>query len=108
MKTLKYMSEDNRKTISSCISNNKKLIEISEIINYDPGAIPKEVKRNRKPIDYVDQTESKCPKLNRWPYVWTNCKNTYRNCSFVKFVYDSKIAQKKLMLILSILEKALI
>lgn len=95
MKTWKHMSEDNRKTICSCISHNKKLIEISKIINYDPRAIAKEVKRNRKPVDYADQTESKCPKLNRWPYVCTNCKNRYKDCPFVKFVYDSKVAQRK-------------
>ena len=95
MKTWKHMSEDNRKTICSCISHNKKLIEISKIINYDPRAIAKEVKRNRKPVDYADQTESKCPKLNRWPYVCTNCKNRYKDCLFVKFVYDSKVAQRK-------------
>ena len=95
MKTWKHISEDNRKTICSCISHNKKLIEISKIINYDPRAISKEVKRNRKPVDYADQTESKCPKLNRWPYVCTNCKNRYKDCPFVKFIYDSKVAQRK-------------
>lgn len=96
MKTRKHMSEDNRKTICSCISHNKKLIEISKIINYDSRAISKEVKRNRKPVDYyADQKESKCPKLNRWPYVCINCKNRYKNCPFVKFVYDSKVAQRK-------------
>ena len=95
MKTWKHIREDNRKTICSCISHNKKLIEISKIINYDPRAISKEVKRNRKPVDYADQTESKCPKLNRWPYVCTNCKNRYKDCPFVKFIYDSKVAQRK-------------
>lgn len=95
MKTWKHISEDNRKTICSCISHNKKLIEISKIINYDPRAISKEVKRTRKPVDYADQTESKCPKLNRWPYVCTNCKNRYKDCPFVKFIYDSKVAQRK-------------
>ena len=95
MKAWKHMSEDNRKTISSCISHNKKLIEISSIINYDPRAISKEVRRNRKPVDYADQTESKCPKLNRWPYVCTNCKNRYQECHFVKLIYDSSTAQRK-------------
>lgn len=93
MKTWKHMSEDNRKTICSCISHKKKLIEISKIIGYNPRAISKEVKRNRIPVDYAEQTESKCPKLNRWPYVCTNCKNRYKNCSFVKFIYNSKQAQ---------------
>lgn len=45
MKKWKHMSEDNRKTICSCISHNKKLIEISEIINYDPRAISKKVRK---------------------------------------------------------------
>ena len=54
MKTWKHISEDNRKIICSCISHNKKLIEISKIINYDPRAISKEVKRNRKPVNYAD------------------------------------------------------
>lgn len=48
------MNEDIRKTISSCIAHNKKLIEISKIIDYDPSAISKEVKRNRKPVNYAD------------------------------------------------------
>jgi IS30 family transposase len=95
MKTWKHISEDNRKTISSCISHNKKLIEISKIIGYDPRAISKEVKRNRKPVNYDDVTESKCPKLNKWPYVCTNCKKRYAECHFVKFIYDSKVAQRK-------------
>ena len=47
MKTWKHMSEDNGKTICSCISHNKKLIEISKIINYDPRAISKEVKKSQ-------------------------------------------------------------
>ena len=89
------MSKYNRKTICSCISHNKKLIEIGKIINYDPRVISKEVKRNRIPVDYADQTKSKFHKLNRWSYVCTNCNNRYRNCSFVKFIYDSKIVQRK-------------
>lgn len=95
MKKWKHISEDNRNTISSCISHNKKLIEISNIINYDPRAISKEVKRNRKPINYADQVISNCPNLNRWPYVCTNCPNRYKKCPYVKFIYDSKTAQRK-------------
>ena len=29
------------------------------------------------------------------PYVCSNCKLRYKNCSFIKFKYDSKIAQNK-------------
>lgn len=95
MKTWKHLNIENRKTISSCISHNYKLINISKIIEFDPRAISKEVKRNRIPIDDLTATTSSCDKLNRWPYVCSNCKNRYNPCPFIKFKYDAKIAQKK-------------
>ena len=95
MKTWKHLDIENRKTISSCISHNYKLINISKILGYDPRGISREVKRNRIPIDFPDATSSNCPKLKRWPYVCTNCKSRYKDCPFVKFKYDSKIAQRK-------------
>ena len=95
MKNWKHLTFEQRKTISSGISHEYKLKDIGESLLVDPTSVSKEVKRNRKPVDYADQTESKCPKLNRWPYVCTNCKYRYKDCSFVKFIYDSKIAQEK-------------
>lgn len=95
MKSWKHFNIENRKTISSCIAHNYKLIDISKIMNYDPRAISREVKRNRIPIHFADGTISDCPKLKRWPFVCTNCKSKYTKCSFIKFKYDSKIAQRK-------------
>ena len=95
MKTWKHLDIENRKTISSCISHNYKLINISKILNYDPRGISREVKRNRIPIDFPNATSSNCPTLKRWPYVCTNCKNRYKECPFIKFKYDAKIAQRK-------------
>ena len=95
MKTWKHLDIENRKTISSCISHNYKLINISKILNYDPRGISREVKRNRIPIDFPNATSSNCPTLKRWPYVCTNCKNRYKKCPFIKFKYDAKIAQRK-------------
>ena len=95
MKTWKHLDIENRKTISSCISHNYKLIDISKILNYDPRGISREVKRNRIPIDLPNVTSSNCPTLKRWPYVCTNCKNRYKECPFIKFKYDAKIAQRK-------------
>ena len=95
MKTWKHLDIENRKTISSCISHNYKLINISKILNYDPRGISREVKRNRIPIDFPNATSSNCPTLKRWPYVCTNCKNRYKECHFIKFKYDAKIAQRK-------------
>ncbi len=95
MKTWKHLDIENRKTISSCISHNYKLINISKILNYDPRGISREVKRNRVPIDFPNATSSNCPTLKRWPYVCSNCKNRYKECPFIKFKYDAKIAQRK-------------
>ena len=44
MKTWKHLDIENRKTISSCISHNYKLINISKILNYDPIGISKKLK----------------------------------------------------------------
>ena len=95
MKTWKHLDIENRKAISSCISHNYKLINISKILNYDPRGISREVKRNRIPINFPNATSSNCPTLKRWPYVCTNCKNRYKECPFIKFKYDAKIAQRK-------------
>lgn len=95
MKTWKHLDIENRKAISSCISHNYKLINISKILNYDPRGISREVKRNRIPIDFPNATSSNCPTLKRWPYVCTNCKSRYKECPFIKFKYDAKIAQRK-------------
>lgn len=95
MKTWKHLDIENRKAISSCISHNFKLINISKILNYDPRGISREVKRNRIPIDFPNATSSNCPTLKRWPYVCTNCKSRYKECPFIKFKYDAKIAQRK-------------
>lgn len=64
MKNWKHLDIQNRKTISSCISHNYKLINISKILEYDSRAISREVKRNRIPVDFPDATSSNCPKLN--------------------------------------------
>ena len=95
MKTWKHINLEQRKNISSCISHNYKLINIGKILELDPTSISKEVKRNRIPIDYPNATSSNCKKLQRWPYVCSNCYKRYKQCPFVKFKYDATIAQRK-------------
>ena len=96
MKTWKHINEEQRKVICSGLAHNKKLYQIADMIKLDPRSVSKEIKRNRTPIDFTDGAKSNCSKLNRWPYVCSNCKNRYnKNCVFVKFKYDSKIAQRK-------------
>ena len=93
MKTWKHLNIENRKTISSCISHNYKLINISEILNYDPRGISREVKRNRIVISIGLKND--CNKTKKWPYVCTGCKNKYNNCPYTKYKYNAQIAQKK-------------
>ena len=95
MKTWKHINLEQRKSINSCISHNYKLINISKILLLDPRSISREVKRNRVPIDISNATSSNCDKLKRWPYVCTNCNLRYKQCPFIKFKYDPKIAQNK-------------
>lgn len=95
MKTWKHINFEQRKSINSCISHNYKLINISKVLLLDPRSISREVKRNRIPIEVANATSSNCDKLKRWPYVCTNCKLRYKQCPFIKFKYDPKIAQKK-------------
>lgn len=95
MKTWKHINEEQRKVICSGISHKMKAYQIADMIQIDPRNVSREVKRNRTPIDYPNATTSNCDKLKRWPYVCSNCKLRYRDCPFVKFKYDSKIAQKK-------------
>lgn len=93
MKTWKHFNIENRKTISSCIAHNYKLVDISRILNYDPRAISREVKGNR--IEVSIGLKNNCKRTQRWPYVCTGCKNRYNNCPFTKYKYDAKKTQEK-------------
>ena len=95
MKQWKHINYEQRKTISSCISHNYKLINISKILDLDPRSISREVKRNRVPIHYQKTNSVNCEKLNRWPYVCANCKLRYKNCPFIQYKYIASTAQKK-------------
>ena len=94
MKDWKHITLEQRKIIANGISHNYKLKEIAETLGVDPTSISKEVKRNRESIT-IESNITNCKRITRWPYVCTNCKNRYKDCHFVKFVYDSKVAQRK-------------
>jgi len=105
MKTWKHLSLDQRKVIYSGIAHNHNLKDIAEVIDFDPTAISKEVKRNRDSTT-IGLNTTNCKRTQRWPYVCTGCKKKYNNnCPFTKYKYDAVVAQKKLILILLILEK---
>ena len=95
-KTWKHINFEQRKIISSGIAHNDKLIEIAKRLDLDPRSISKEVRRNRVPIDYESDYIVKCPNLNRWPLVCTKCRLRYsRDCSYTKFKYDARTAQRR-------------
>ena len=93
-KNWKHINFEQRKSISSCIAHNYKLVQIGELLQLDPTSISKEVKRNRIVIKH-GSTSKMCNKLNRWPYVCSSCNLRYTKCYFDKYKYDAKIAQNK-------------
>ena len=70
-----------------------KVKDIAELLDLDPTGISREVKRNRSIVEPIKSNPNMCPKLNRWPFVCSNCKNRYKDCPFNKFVYNAKNAQ---------------
>ena len=92
MKKFKHINFEQRKTIVSGITHNKKLCEIAAILDLDPTSIYKEVKRNRTICKY-GRSSQECPLLTRWPYVCTNCNKRYTTCHLNQYRYDSKVAQ---------------
>lgn len=94
-KTWKHINKEQRKTIASGIAHNLKLKDIGELLELDPTGISKEVKRNRKIVEPIKNINQICPKLNRWPFVCTNCKQRYHECPFNKFIYNAEYADKQ-------------
>jgi len=95
MKKWKHINFEQRKTIASGISHMMKVKYLGEILNLDPTGISREVKRNRTIVNPIKSNNEICPKLNRWPYVCTNCKYRYKECTYNKFIYNAKYAQSK-------------
>lgn len=96
MKHWKHLSFDQRKVINSFLSKKVTLKEIAFIIDYDPTAISKEIKRNRLLL-YPQKrlTHKVCEKLLRFPYVCNHCDLRYKEtCPFDKYKYDPKYAQR--------------
>ncbi|MGB4614369.1 MAG: IS30 family transposase [Erysipelotrichaceae bacterium] len=93
MKKWKHINFDQRKTIASGIAHQMKVKDIGELLELDPTGISREVKKNRLIVEPVESTSEVCPKLNRWPFVCSNCKKRYQDCHFNKYIYNAKHAQ---------------
>lgn len=94
MKKWKHINFEQRKTIASGISHKMKLKDIAELLYLDPTGISREVKRNRTIVEPIKSNNDICPSLKRWPHVCSTCKKRYSDCSFNKFIYNAKDAQK--------------
>ena len=92
-KQQKHITFEQRKVISSGITNNYKLKIIGENLQIDPTSVSKEVKRNR--IETSIGLKNTCKRTQRWPYVCTGCNKRYSNCPFTKYRYDASSAQQK-------------
>lgn len=90
--TWKHINFEQRKTVSSFIKHNFKLIQIANLLELDQTSILKEVKRNRVPVK-IGYNFKPCTKLYRWPFVCDNCKFKYGVCHRNKLKYELKIAQ---------------
>lgn len=93
---MSHLTLENRKLISSMITQGKKCIDIAKAIGCDPTTIAKEIKKNRiisKEAKYKDKTL--CKKLEKFPYVCTDCSHKYRDCILTQLRYNSDVAQKK-------------
>ena len=94
MKKWKHITFEQRKAISSGISHKQKVKHIGEFLDINPTSISKEVKRNRDAFDYKTGYKT-CDKINRWPFVCSNCTYRYKECKYTKYKYDAKSAQSK-------------
>lgn len=93
---MSHLTLENRKLISSMITQGKKCIDIAKVIGCDPTTIAKEIKKNRiisKEAKYKDKFL--CKKLERFPYVCVDCSKKYTDCILTQLRYNAEVAQKK-------------
>ena len=93
---MSHLTFENRKLISSMITQDKKCIDIAKAIGCDPTTIAKEVKKNRV-ISKEAKYKSKilCKKLEKFPYVCGSCSHKYTDCLLTQLRYNAEIAQRK-------------
>lgn len=93
MTNWKQLNIEHRKIIRSGLSQNKKLYEIADILQYDSTTISKEIKRNRV-LHYRSTNNNICPKIKRFPYCCNSCNKRYGRCFLTQYIYDPDKAQQ--------------
>lgn len=93
MKKWEHLNFEQRKIINSCLSKKQKLVEIADLINFDPSSISKEIKRNRKLRKKGIIKDKVCVHTTRFPHCCNGCPKRYTDCPFTQYTYDVKHAQ---------------
>lgn len=93
MKKWEHLNLEQRKIINSCLAQKRKLVEISDLINFDASSISKEIKRNRKLIKQGKIKDKVCVHTTRFPHCCNGCPKKYNDCPFTQYTYDARYAQ---------------
>lgn len=93
MKQWNHLNFEKRKIIASRLARKDKLVVIADLVDIDPSALSKEIKRNRmltkKGIDPSDG----CKMTTRFPHCCNACTKKYYGCPFNQYKYDASHAQ---------------
>ena len=93
MKNWNHINLEQRKIITSSLSQNRKLVEIADLLDIDPSSISKEIKRNRKLRKKGSITDKVCVHTQRFPHCCNFCPKKYNDCPFTQYLYDPRHAQ---------------
>lgn len=93
MKHWNHLNFNQRKIIASRLSKHDNLVTIADLIDMDPSALSKEIKRNRKLIKKGMKTNEDCKKITRFPYCCNACPKKYSGCPFNHYKYEASYAQ---------------
>ncbi len=92
---MSHLTFENRKLIASMLAHKKKCKEIAEAIGCDPTTISKEIKKHRVISKEGKEKKFLCKKLDRFPFVCSDCPYKYTSFVFTQLRYNAEYAQSK-------------
>lgn len=93
MKKWNHLNFEQRKIIVSSLAKKFKLNEIADLLDVDPSAISKEIRRNRKLRKKGLVSDKVCVHTQRFPRCCNACLKRYNDCPFNQYIYDARHAQ---------------
>ena len=90
----KHLTLSDRNDIQLGLERGETFKAIGQSILKDPTTVSKEVKRNRQ-VRVSTCDNLPCPLLDKAPFVCNGCPKRRQNCSYQKFFYLAKQAQKQ-------------